>query len=375
MVSHEQELSILATLNHSPSDHEHKDHRHHGASHENPHVIQFTAPQGTVRDSYRPEFRIPLSAPSAAIPAGKSPATPSITPRLRRTETVAIGQRNRSGQASRSSMSVSLARRSGDPDMAAWRHGDTWRWFVVLRLKRFATIVHRTIERLVCRALRLDGLVDTGIFNAMQVDLELPIRGLAAGLIIAAPVGPVNVLCIHRTLENGWRSGMLSGVGAALADTMYGAAAGFGITLVIQFLIGEEFWIRLIGGILLTGIGVVYYFKPVRPFSESTGDSSGKSDLASTFLLCATNPTTVLSFLAVLATLGLGRHRPLWQTSFLVAGIFCGSMTWWTILATTANLLRDRITDRAMGLMNRVAGIAIGCFGLVNVVLSRGLRH
>ena len=88
-----------------------------------------------------------------------------------------------------------------------------------------------------------------------------------------------------------------------------------------------------------------------------------------------TNPTTVLSFLAVLATLGLGKHRPMWQTSLLVAGIFCGSMTWWTILVGAVNLLRGRVTDRTMRWMNRVAGIAIGAFGLVNVLLSRGHRH
>ena len=74
----------------------------------------------------------------------------------------------------------------------------------------------------------------------MVMDLALPIRGLAVGLIIAAPVGPVNVLCIQRTLEKGWKSGLLSGFGAALADTLYGAIAGFGISLVIQFLIREE---------------------------------------------------------------------------------------------------------------------------------------
>lgn len=206
------------------------------------------------------------------------------------------------------------------------------------------------------------------------MDLELPIRGLAAGLIIAAPVGPVNVLCIRRTLEKGWRSGVISGFGAALADTLYGAVAGFSITLVIQFLLREEFWIRLIGGLLLIGIGVLYYFRAPGSI-EGKGESSAHSDLVSALLLTATNPTTVLSFLAVLATLGLGRHRPLWQTSLLVAGIFCGSMTWWIILASGVNLLRGKVNDRAMRWMNRVAGIAIGCFGLVNVLLSRGHRH
>jgi putative LysE/RhtB family amino acid efflux pump len=95
----------------------------------------------------------------------------------------------------------------------------------------------------------------------------------------------------------------------------------------------------------------------------------------STFLLAATNPTTVLSFLVVLATLGLGEQRPLWQTSLLVGGIFCGSMAWWIILASGANLMRDKMTDRSMVWLNRIGGIAIGLFGLVNVVLSRGHKQ
>ena len=209
----------------------------------------------------------------------------------------------------------------------------------------------------------------------MAMDLGLPIRGLAAGLIIAAPVGPVNLLCIRRTLEKGWKSGMVSGLGAALADTLYGAIAGFSITLAIQLLIREEFWIRLVGGILLMVIGVVYYRMPSRSLEAGPDVSSVNSDFVSAFLLNVTNPTTVLSFLAVLATLGIGRQRPLWQTSLLVAGIFCGSMIWWTILVSAANRLRSRITDRTMRWMNHVAAIAIGGFGLANVLLSCGRGH
>jgi len=207
------------------------------------------------------------------------------------------------------------------------------------------------------------------------MDLELPIRGVAAGLIIAAPVGPVSVLCIQRALKKGWKSGILSGLGAALGDTLYGALAGFCMSLVIQFLIREQSWIRLVGGILLMAIGVTYYSRPPLPLQAGEDNSSANSDLVSTFLLTMTNPTTALSFLAVLATLGLGRQRALWQASLLVLGIFCGSMTWWTILTSAVNLLRSTITDRTMRWINRVAGIAIGAFGLVNVVLSRAHRH
>ena len=207
------------------------------------------------------------------------------------------------------------------------------------------------------------------------MDLDLPLRGLAAGFIIAAPVGPVNVLCIQRTLEKGWKPGIVSGLGAAFADSLYGGIAGFSISIIIQFLIQEQFWFRLIGGILLMAIGVVYYFKPPPSIAAAQNRASANSDFASAFLLTIANPTTVLSFLTVLATLGLGRLRPLWETSLLIAGIFGGSMTWWLILTGGTNLLRGKITDRTVASMNRVAGIAIGAFGLVNVVLSRGRRH
>jgi threonine/homoserine/homoserine lactone efflux protein len=212
-------------------------------------------------------------------------------------------------------------------------------------------------------------------FDALLMDLELPVRGLAAGLIIAAPVGPVNVLCIQRSLQKGWRSGIVSGLGAAFADTLYGGIAGFGISLVIQFLIREEFWIRLIGGILLMGIGAVYYFRKSKPIDKGKDGEDAHSDFVSTFFLSATNPTTVLSFLVVLATLGLGKQRPLWQTSILVGGIFCGSMAWWIILVSGATMMRDKVTDNTMRTLNHVGGIAIALFGLINVILSRSHKH
>ena len=200
--------------------------------------------------------------------------------------------------------------------------------------------------------------------------VELLIRGLAAGLIIAVPVGPVNVLCISRTIKKGWRSGLLSGLGAASADAVYGCVAGFSITFVIQFLLREEFWIRLIGGILLVLIGVFYYFKPPQSLSAE-GESTGHSDYISTLLLTLTNPTTVLSFLAVLAALGMGRRADTWVTWFLVLGIFCGSMAWWIVLTGVVCRLRDKFNDHAMLWLNRIAGLAIGGFGVVSFVLSR----
>jgi threonine/homoserine/homoserine lactone efflux protein len=200
--------------------------------------------------------------------------------------------------------------------------------------------------------------------------LELLLRGVLAGLAIAIPVGPVNVLCISRTLTGGRAAGIISGLGAATADTFYGAIAGFSISLVINFLIREKFWIRLVGGAVLILIGIAYWFKRPKSLKEEAEESS-HSAYVTTLLLTLTNPTTVLSYMAVLAALRLGEPRPWTMTLFLVLGIFCGSMLWWIVLAMIAGHFRDRFDDRAVAWMNRIAAFAIGGFGVFTMAIAR----
>jgi len=200
--------------------------------------------------------------------------------------------------------------------------------------------------------------------------LDLLIRGVLAGLAIAIPVGPVNILCISRTLTNGRLAGIISGLGAATADTFYGAIAGFSISLVINFLIREKFWIRLVGGALLVAIGLIYWFKRPKSLKEEAEESS-HSAFVTTLLLTLTNPTTVLSYMAVLAALRLGEPRPWTLTLFLVLGIFCGSMLWWIILAMISSHFRNRFQDGAVVWMNRIAAVAIGGFGIVTMAIAR----
>jgi threonine/homoserine/homoserine lactone efflux protein len=157
-------------------------------------------------------------------------------------------------------------------------------------------------------------------------------------------------------------------LGAAAADTIYGAVAGFSISLVISFLLREIFWIRVFGGALLIGIGVWYYFRKPEELKEER--EATHSDVVSTFLLTLTNPTTVLSFIAVLATLGIKEQQATTMTLLLIAGIFLGSMAWWTFLTVVVTWLRDKVTDKTMLIMNHVAGLAIGGFGVVNIILG-----
>jgi threonine/homoserine/homoserine lactone efflux protein len=200
--------------------------------------------------------------------------------------------------------------------------------------------------------------------------IELLLRGAAAGVAISAPVGPVNVLCVSRTLTKGWRAGFVSGLGAAAADTFYGAIAGFSISIVIGFLIREQSKLRFFGGILLILLGFWYYFKKAQSLAGHREAKATHSDLVSTFLLNLTNPTTVLSFLAVLAVLGLSERRPPLLTLVLISGIFAGSMLWWLLLIGLTNRYRSKFGDRELLWINRIGGLAIGAFGVVMMVLG-----
>jgi threonine/homoserine/homoserine lactone efflux protein len=200
--------------------------------------------------------------------------------------------------------------------------------------------------------------------------VSLLLRGLGCGVIIAAPVGPVNVICVQRTITRGWRAGVISGFGSAAADTIYGAIAAFSISFVIEFLLREEYWIRLFGGIIRIGIAALYLTRRPHRMGEEI-QKSEHSDWVSTFLLTLTNPTTVLSYLAVLAALRLAEQRSPLLTLLLVGAIFTGTMFWWVTLTGIVNRFRDRFTDNTLCWVHRIGGIAIGLFGVVTLVLSK----
>src|SRR6266705_458537 len=138
------------------------------------------------------------------------------------------------------------------------------------------------------------------------MDPSFLLRGVAIGFSIAAPVGPIGVLCIRRTLAQGRLCGFVTGLGAATADAVYGCIAGFGLTAVSNLLVSQQTWLRLLGGLFLCYLGGKPFFdKPVEKSALSSGGAVTGA-YASPFVLTLTNPMTILSFAAVFAGLGLG---------------------------------------------------------------------
>ena len=197
------------------------------------------------------------------------------------------------------------------------------------------------------------------------MNVTLLLRGIIIGFSIAAPVGPIGVLCIRRALAEGRAAGLVSGLGAATADALYGCIAGFGLTFISSLLIGQQMWIRLLGGLFLCYLGVKTLL--AKPSEQPTSvESSGLAGAySSTFFLTLTNPMTILSFTAVFAGLEVGNVSGGYgSAATLVMGVFIGSSLWWLFLSGMAGAFRARFNARALRWVNGISGIIITVFGL-----------
>jgi threonine/homoserine/homoserine lactone efflux protein len=198
------------------------------------------------------------------------------------------------------------------------------------------------------------------------MDYALFLRGLVIGFSIAAPVGPIGVLCIRRTLTDGQASGLVSGLGAATADALYGCVAGFGLTFISSLLVGQKMWLSLFGGLFMLYLGIKTLFsKPAE--KEATIHQSGLlGSYFSTFLLTLTNPMTILSFAAIFAALGLANTSGSYASALiLVLGVFLGSAMWRLLLSGGEGLFRGKFNAQGLLWVNRISGVIITVFGVV----------
>jgi threonine/homoserine/homoserine lactone efflux protein len=197
------------------------------------------------------------------------------------------------------------------------------------------------------------------------MDTSLLLRGLIVGFSIAAPVGPIGVLCIRRTLVNGRTVGLVSGLGAATADAIYGCIAGFGLTFISGLLISQEGPLKLIGGAFLCYLGIKTLLAPPAERAALAAGTGLAGAYASTLFLTLTNPTTIFSFLAIFAGMGLASAGGDYvAAAALVLGVFCGSALWWLLLSGGVGLLRARFDTTMMRWVNRLSGAVIAAFGV-----------
>ena len=205
--------------------------------------------------------------------------------------------------------------------------------------------------------------------------MELFLKGIVAGFIVAVPLGPVSILCFRRILTGTLLAGIVTVVGAALADSIYGVVAAFGLRAVTRALLTHRAPLRIAGGIFLLWLGLAMFrFKERAEGADRAATRNLAGSFFSAFLLMLANPTIIISFLAVFAAIDLGaeqgllRHGPL-----LGSGVFLGSAAWWGIYKALSLPFRGKVASRELRLINLSAGSLICAFGLWQLLdLIRG---
>jgi len=206
---------------------------------------------------------------------------------------------------------------------------------------------------------------------------EFLYKGIILGFSVAAPVGPIGILCINRTINKNFSAGFVSGLGAATADIVYGSIAGLGLTSISTFLINQKLWIQLIGLVFLIYIGIKTIVKKENEIEFKTvADKGLLKDYFSTLILTITNPMTILFFIAVFAGLGLSNPTDGYNSVIqLIAGVFIGSCTWWLFLSGLTNKLKKKINKKILKKIDLFSGLIILLFGLLILIdLIKGIK-
>ena len=203
------------------------------------------------------------------------------------------------------------------------------------------------------------------------MDPALLITGVIVGFLVAAPVGPVAVLCIQRTLLDGRVVGYASGFGAALGDTVFGGLAVFSVAAVEGFLLDNRTAIQLLGGLVLVGLGArTILVRNSRKQADKVTESSIDHvtlfhALGSSFVITIVNPITILAFISIFAAIRVSETADGLLSSWtVIGGVFLGAATWWFLLASIASVLRQRFTDKGLRWMNGISGVVILGFGI-----------
>jgi threonine/homoserine/homoserine lactone efflux protein len=201
--------------------------------------------------------------------------------------------------------------------------------------------------------------------------LELFWNGFIVGLMVSIPLGPIGVLCVQRTLNKGRRSGFISGMGAAVADTIFSIVAGLGVNYIIRFIREQHIYFQIFGGLIVIFLGIhIFYTNPVRQLRLQRMNKNKLSyDFFSVFFLTITNPMAIFFFLAMFAGIHIASDfSGIFNLSSLVIGVLAGSSAWWFLLSSFVNFWRHRFRLKIIWWMNKVAGVLIFFLGILAIL-------
>lgn len=207
------------------------------------------------------------------------------------------------------------------------------------------------------------------------------LKGFAVGICASIPLGPIGVLCIQRTLSKGKNSGFITGLGAAVSDTLFAAIALLSLSFVQHILSDYRDIVMIAGGLIVGIFGVkLFLTNPLKQIKRlKSGNNRYWQDFLSTVIMTISNPGAFFLMLGLFAFIGINRDgsESIDRITFILTGVFIGAGLWWYILSRSINMFRNKLRLRQLMMINRVAGIVIMALGLISVFegLYRLISH
>jgi threonine/homoserine/homoserine lactone efflux protein len=205
---------------------------------------------------------------------------------------------------------------------------------------------------------------------------EIAVKGFIIGLFVASPMGPINMLCIQRTLNRGWKHGFATGIGAMLSDLAYALITLIGVAMVSGFLAKHKTTIQLVGSIILFFFGFgVFRSNPLKGWTPTmkVEETRYMKDFISSFLLTFSNVAIILVFITLYARF---QFNPLAEGSVsLIVGmisIALGALLWWTFITLLVSRLRKYFNRRGLIMLNRIVGtilMILGAGGIITAIV------
>ncbi|MDP4087825.1 MAG: LysE family transporter [Bacillota bacterium] len=203
-------------------------------------------------------------------------------------------------------------------------------------------------------------------------------KGIIIGLITGMPLGPIGAVCLRTTLTSGAVYGLVSGLGSAIADSIYATVASVGMAFVAHFILQNKLYLHFGGGLVLIAYGIHMYHsrqKTLETKRKIHGGTLFKSFI-STLLLALANPATIFSFVVVFTSSRLSHiSRMPYSRTLLILGVFIGSMLWWLILVLGASSLESKFNIKNINFINRILGSIIILSGFVMFLSASNLSR
>ena len=203
--------------------------------------------------------------------------------------------------------------------------------------------------------------------------LDLLVKGIVIGIVVSAPLGPVGVLCIQRTLNKGRWFGFVTGLGAALSDICYALITGYGMSFMEEFIIKHQTLLQLVGSVMLLLFGIYTFrsnpVKSLRP--RSTNRGTYLHNFVTAYLVTLSNPLIIFLFIGLFARFSF--VMPGSPVGFQLLGylaIVGGALTWWYSITYFVNKVRTKFNVRGIWILNRIIGVVVSIAAIVGLVLS-----